>query len=184
VIVCRNDDEVSKISRAGQIVKSSLDEVAAAVRPGISTWELNEIAERTTLRLEGKPAFKGYRGFPACLCTSVNNEVVHGIPRRDRVLKEGDIIGIDYGASYQGYFADSARTVPVGFTPSGKTADLIDSTKKSLELAISVVKPGGYIQDIGRAIENFIRPKGFGIVQDYVGHGIGTHPHEEPAVPH
>lgn len=184
MVVVRNDEEIEKIAIAGGIVKASLDAVEKAIRPGISTWELNDIAERTTLEMGGKPAFKGYRGFPACLCTSVNEEVVHGIPKRDRILKANDIIGIDYGASYQGYFADSARTVPVGFEPSGRLAALIGATKTSLELAIAACKAGGYVQDIGRTIENFIQPMGFGIVEDYVGHGIGTKPHEEPPVPH
>jgi len=184
MIVLRNQDEVAKIRQASQIVKKSLDEVEAAIRPGITSWELNEIAEKTTLALGGKPAFKGYRGFPACLCVSINEEVVHGIPRKDRVLKEGDVVGIDYGASWQGYFGDSARTIPVGFKPTGKLGDLISSTRESLNRAISAVKPGNYVQDISRAIEDYIAPKGFGIVRDYVGHGIGTQPHEEPPIPH
>lgn len=184
MIFLRNHDEIEKIRQAAQIVRKSLDEVEAAIRPGLTTWDLNEIAEKATLKLGGKPAFKGYRGFPACLCTSINNEVVHGIPRKDRVLKEGDIIGIDYGASFQGYFGDSARTVPVGFTPDGKLKDLIDSTRESLKRAIAAIRVGGFVQDISRAIEDYISPKGFGIVKDYVGHGIGTKPHEEPPIPH
>ncbi len=184
MIIIRNEDEIHKLAEAGKIVKLSLDAVQEAIKPGVTTWQLNEIAEKATLKLGGKPAFKGYRGFPACLCTSVNDEVVHGIPRKDRVLKEGDIIGIDYGASWQGYFADSARTVPVGFAPTGKLADLISATEQSLKAAISVVKDGVFVQDIGRAIEGVINPKGFGIVQDYVGHGIGTKPHEDPPIPH
>lgn len=184
MIILKNSEEIEKMFKAAQIVKLSLDEVEQAIRPGITTMQLNDIAEKTTLKLGGKPAFKGYRGFPACLCTSVNNEVVHGIPRKDCVLKEGDIIGIDYGASWQGYFGDSARTIPVGFKPAGRLADLIDSTKESLVRAIEQVKVGNYVQDISRAIEEFIEPKGFGIVKDYVGHGIGTKPHEEPAIPH
>lgn len=184
MIVLRNQDEIAKIRTAAQIVRKSLDEVEAAIKPGLSTWALNEIAESTTLKLGGKPAFKGYRGFPACLCVSVNNEVVHGIPSKDRILKEGDIVGIDYGASWQGYFGDSARTVPVGFKPTGKIQDLLESTRKALELAISAIKPGRFVQDISRAIEDYIEPKGFSIVKDYVGHGIGTQPHEEPPIPH
>lgn len=184
MIVLRNEEEISKIRQASQIVRKSLDEVEAAIRPGISTWELNDIAERTTLALGGKPAFKGYRGFPACLCVSINEEVVHGIPSKNRILKEGDIIGIDYGASWQGYYGDSARTVPVGFKPAGQIKDLIDTTKESLKRAISAVKAGHFVQDISRAIQDYVEPKGFGIVRDYVGHGIGTQPHEEPPIPH
>lgn len=182
--VIRNQSEIEKIRKASQIVRESLDAVEAAIRPGVSTWELNEIAEKTTLQLGGKPAFKGYRGFPACLCVSINDEVVHGIPRKDRILKEGDIVGIDYGASWEGYFGDSARTIPVGFKPSGTTLDLLETTKRSLELAIEAIKPGRFVQDISRAIQNYVTPKGFGIVRDYVGHGIGTQPHEEPPIPH
>lgn len=184
MIILRSEEEIAKLAKAGEIVKLSLDEVQAAVRPGITTWELNEIAEKTTLKLGGKPAFKGYRGFPACLCTSVNNEVVHGIPRKDRVLKEGDIIGIDYGASWEGYFGDSARTVPVGFTPKGRVADLVNETKEALAAAIAVVRPDAFVQDIGKAIEKVVKPYKFGIVEDYVGHGIGTKPHEDPPIPH
>jgi len=184
MIVIRNPDEIEKIRRAAQIVKNSLDEVEAAIRPGLSTWQLNEIAEQTTLKLGAKPAFKGYRGFPACLCVSVNDEVVHGIPRKDRIIKEGDIVGIDYGACFEGYYGDSARTIPVGFKPSGKIQDLLESTKLSLQKGIEAIKPGKHVQDISRAIEAIIAPKGFGIVRDYVGHGIGTKPHEDPPIPH
>jgi methionyl aminopeptidase len=184
MIVIRNPDEIEKIRRAAQIVKASLDEVEAAIGPGLSTWQLNEIAEQATLKLGAKPAFKGYRGFPACLCVSVNEEVVHGIPRKDRIIKEGDIVGIDYGACFEGYYGDSARTIPVGFKPSGKIQDLLESTKLSLQKGIEAIKPGKHVQDISRAIEAIIAPKGFGIVRDYVGHGIGTKPHEDPPIPH
>jgi methionyl aminopeptidase len=184
MIVIRNPDEIEKIRRAARIVKASLDEVEAAMRPGLSTWQLNEIAEQATLKLGAKPAFKGYRGFPACLCVSVNEEVVHGIPRKDRIIKEGDIVGIDYGACFEGYYGDSARTIPVGFKPSGKIQDLLESTKLSLQKGIEAIKPGRHVQDISRAIEAVIAPKGFGIVRDYVGHGIGTKPHEDPPIPH
>jgi methionyl aminopeptidase len=115
---------------------------------------------------------------------SVNDEVVHGIPRKDRIIKEGDIVGIDYGACFEGYYGDSARTVPVGFKPSGKIQDLLESTKLSLQKGIEAIKVGRHVQDISRAIEAVIAPKGFGIVRDYVGHGIGTKPHEDPPIPH
>lgn len=184
MIVLRGPEEIEKIHRAAQIVKISLDEVEQAIRPGISTWGLNEIAEKTTLKLGGKPAFKGYRGFPACLCTSINEEVVHGIPKKNRILKEGDIIGIDYGAQWNGYFGDCARTIPVGFKPEGKIKELLEITKESLERAIQAIQVGHYVRDISKAIEDFVSPKGFGIVKDYVGHGIGTQPHEEPSIPH
>ncbi len=184
MIVIRNPDEIEKIRRAAQIVRASLDEVEAAIRPGLTTWQLNEIAEQATLKMGAKPAFKGYRGFPACLCVSVNEEVVHGIPRKDRIIKEGDIVGIDYGATLEGYYGDSARTVPVGFKPSGKIQDLLESTKLSLQKGIEAIRPGRHVQDISKAIEAIIAPKGFGIVRDYVGHGIGTKPHEDPPIPH
>ncbi len=184
MIFIRKPDEIERIRKAAQIVKASLDEVEDAIRPGVTTWELNDIAEATTLKLGGKPAFKGYRGFPACLCTSVNDEVVHGIPRKDRILKEGDLIGIDYGASFEGYFGDSARTIPVGFKPSGRVAELIETTREALELGIQAARSGGYVSDIGRAIEKLVKPRRFGIVEDYVGHGIGRQPHEDPPIPH
>lgn len=184
MIFIRNEDEISKIRKACAVVKASLDEVEAAIKPGMTTWQLNEIAEKVTLKMGAKPAFKGYRGFPACLCTSVNNEVVHGIPRKDRILKEGDIIGIDYGASWEGYYGDSARTVAVGFNPTGRTAELLETTRKALEVGIVAAKAGNFVQDIGKAIETLVKPKKFGIVEDYVGHGIGTNPHEDPPIPH
>jgi len=184
MIIIRNAEEIEKIRKAAQIVKTSLDEVEAAMRPGMSTWDLNDIAEATTIKLGGKPAFKGYRGFPACLCVSVNEEVVHGIPRKDRIIKEGDLVSIDYGASWQGYFGDSARTIALGFRPTGKVEDLLLTTRESLKRAIAAIKPGKFVQDISRAIQDLVEPKGFGIVRDYVGHGIGTQPHEEPPIPH
>jgi methionyl aminopeptidase len=184
VIILRNEDEIQKIKDSAQIVKASLDAAEAAIEPGITTWDLNEIAEKKTIELGGKPAFKGYRGFPACLCTSVNNAIVHGIPRKDEVLKKGDIIGIDYGVNLGGYFGDSARTIAVGFEPEGRLKELIETTEKAFQLGVEAVRAGGFVQDIGRAIEDFVAPKGFGIVKDYVGHGIGTQPHEDPAIPH
>lgn len=184
MIIIRNEEEIRKIQAAAQIVRKSLDEVEAKIRPGITTWELNQVAEATTLKLGGKPAFKGYRGFPACLCVSINEEVVHGIPRKDRILKEGDIVGIDYGVNLNGYFGDSARTCPVGFSPEGRLKELLETTKESLARGISAIKPGGFVQNISKAIQDFVEPKGFGIVRDYVGHGIGTQPHEDPPIPH
>ena len=184
MIFVRSPEEIEKIRKASQIVKASLDAVEQAIRPGISTWELNDIAEATTVKLGGKPAFKGYRGFPACLCTSINEEVVHGIPRKDRILNVGDLIGIDYGASFEGYFGDSARTIPVGFKPEGRLFDLLATTREALNVGIQAAKAGGFVSDIGKAIENLVKPHSFGIVEDYVGHGIGRQPHEDPPIPH
>lgn len=169
--------------RAGQVVREVLELVRGLVKPGATTLDLEKAAEARIKELGAKPAFKGYHGFPCVLCTSVNSEVVHGIPSAKRVLKEGDIVSVDCGAIIDGYFGDSAITVPVGQKIAPDTARLLKVTEDSLHKAISVVKPGATLGDIGAAVQTVVEAEGFSVVRDFVGHGIGSNMHEDPQVP-
>lgn len=182
MVALRSAREIERIRDASKIVAESLLAVKEAVKPGVSTHDLDQIAEKTTLKLGGRPAFKGYLGFPACLCTSVNNRVVHGIPRRDEVLAEGDIIGIDYGVEKDGYYGDSAMTVAVGAI-SEAAARLAKVTEECLNLEIAQAVVGNRISDIGHACQVHAEAAGYAVVREFVGHGIGTKPHEDPQVP-
>ena len=169
--------------RAGQVVREVLELVRGLVRPGATTLDLEKAAEARCNELGAKPAFKGYHGFPCVLCTSVNSEVVHGIPSAKRVLKEGEIVSVDFGAFVDGYCGDAAITVPVGEKIDPKTARLLDVTEASLNAAIAVVKPGATLGDVGWAVQKVVEAEGFSVVRDFVGHGIGSHMHEDPQVP-
>ena len=169
--------------RAGQVVREVLELVRGLVRPGATTLDLEKAAEARCNELGAKPAFKGYHGFPCVLCTSVNSEVVHGIPSAKRVLKEGEIVSVDFGAFVDGYCGDAAITVPVGEKIDPKTARLLDVTEASLNAAIAVVKPGATLGDVGWAVQKVVEAEGFSVVRDFVGHGIGSHMHEDPHVP-
>lgn len=183
MIQLKSAREIEVMAEGGRILATALEHTRAAVRPGISTGELDAIAEEYIRRHEGAlPAFKGLYGFPATLCTSVNNEIVHGIPSRSRVLKEGDIVSIDIGVKYKGYYTDMAATVPVGEVDA-RTAKLLEVTAKSLEVGIAAAQPGNHIGDIGAAVQRVVEAAGFSVVRTLVGHGIGTEPHEEPQVP-
>jgi len=151
------------------------------VAPGVTTEELDRVAEAEIRRQGARPAFIGYRGYPKTLCTSVNDEVVHGIPGK-RALKEGDVVGIDCGAVVDGYFGDAARTIAVGAIPA-ETAKLVETTRKALMAGIAAVRPGGRVSDIGAAVEAVALVHGYGVVRDFVGHGVGTALHEEPQIP-
>ena len=174
--------EIAKLREANLIVADVLDTLEAAAKPSMSTWELNDIADKRLKHLKGESAFLGYHGYPAVLCTSVNEVVVHGIPRRDVVLKSGDILSIDFGAFKDGWCGDSARTIPIGdVTPAAKT--LMRITRESLERAIAVCVPGSRLGDIGWAVQSHAEAHGYSVVRQFVGHGIGHKMHEEPHVP-
>ena len=167
---------------AGRIVALTLLELEDRIRPGMTTADLDLIAELTANAMGGIAAFKGYRGFPASLCASVNDEIVHGIPNANRVLNSGDIVSLDFGVVFQGYYGDAAITVGVGEI-SPEAAELLKTTKESLEAAIRQVKSGNKLSDIGHAVQVHAEKHGFSVVRQYVGHGIGRHMHEPPQIP-
>lgn len=168
--------------RAGSVVAQILLEISDLVKPGATTADLDLFAQTRTKELGAKPAFKGYHGFPATLCVSVNEEVVHGIPSKKRILKDGDIVGIDFGVILDGWFGDSARTFPVGKV-SHEAEKLLEITEKSLYLGIEQARPGNHLFDIGHAVQNFVESHGYSVVREFVGHGIGKSLHEDPQVP-
>ena len=177
----RTEREINLIAESAQIVGDTLDILSGKVKPGITLMELDTLAEKFIRSQDAVPAFKGYMGFPATLCISVDDEVVHGIPS-DKVLNDGQIVGIDCGAVKNGYYGDSARTFAVG-NISNEDKDLIDTTQKALYHGIEKAVPGNYVSDIGHAIQAYVEPKGYSIVRELVGHGIGTNLHEDPQVP-
>jgi methionyl aminopeptidase len=181
MITLRGNEELEKLEEASRIVLETLDIVERSIAPGVTTEELDRIAEAEIRRQGARPAFVGYRGYPKTLCTSINEEVVHGIPGR-RVLKEGDIIGIDCGAVVDGYYGDAARTLPVGRI-SADREQLLRVTRSALEAGIAAARPGGRVSDIGAAVEAVALAHGYGVVRDFVGHGVGTALHEEPQIP-
>lgn len=180
MIVCKSASEIAKMRAANALVADVLARVAAAVAPGVTTRELDTVAERLVRNGGAVPAFKGYRGYPATLCASVNEQVVHGIPSV-RPLAEGDILSIDMGVKLNGYYGDSAITVPVGRI-SDDAERLLRVTHEALELGIAQVRVGGRISDIGHAIQQHVESHGFSVVREFVGHGIGAALHEEPQI--
>ena len=183
MINCKSQAEVEKMRRSGRIVRQVLQEVKAMVAPGVSTMDLERAAEDKIRDLGAKPAFKGYYDYPCVLCTSVNNEIIHGIPSEKRVLKEGDIVSIDCGVVLDGYYGDSAITVPVGGKVSDELKKLLEVTETSLKKAIEEVRLGKTVGDVGAAVQEYVEANGFSVVRDFVGHGIGTRLHEDPQVP-
>ena len=181
-IQLRSAAELEKMYRAGLAVHEVLNAVRAQVRPGVTTMDLEEFAEDLIAKKPGRAAFKGYRGYPCVLCTSVNSEVVHGIPSPKRVLKEGDIVSVDFGLVVDGYYGDAAITVPVGAIDE-KAAQLLKTTEESLKAGIAVVRPGATLGDVGAAVQKVVEGQGFSVVRDFVGHGIGVQMHEDPQVP-
>lgn len=178
----KTPDEIALMREAGRIVCEILDELEKAVAPGVTTWELDQLSEDLIYKKGAKPAFKGYQKFPCCLCASINEEVVHGIPSKKRKLAEGDLMKLDFGVVYKGYYGDSARTVPVGkVTPQAQA--LVDATRESLYQGIAAMRAGNRIGDIGHAVQTCVEKRGFSVVQDFVGHGIGKKLHEHPQVP-
>jgi methionyl aminopeptidase len=181
MIIIKSASEVAIMRVAGSIVAIVLEELRRMIRPGISTNDLNQRAEQLTKRYKAIPAFKDYNGFPASLCTSVNDVVVHGIPG-NRILKNGDIVGLDFGVVYENFYGDSAITVPVGeIAPEIK--NLLEVTRDSLYKGIEKAIPGNRLYDISGAIQEHVEKHGFSIVRDFVGHGIGRHMHESPQIP-
>ena len=168
--------------RAGQVVREVLELLRGQVKPGVTTMDLEKIAAGRLDQLGVKAAFKGYGGYPCVLCASVNSEVVHGIPSPKRVLKDGDIVSLDFGAFVEGYCGDAAITVPVGVI-APETARLLKVTEASLKAAIEVVRPGATLGDVGYAVQKVVEAEGFSVVRDFVGHDIGVHMHEDPQVP-
>jgi methionyl aminopeptidase len=181
VIVCRSAAEIDRMARVNALVARVLAELEAMVAPGVTTADLDALAEQRLREAGAAPAFKGYHGYPATICASVNEEVVHGIPS-GRPLADGDIVSIDMGAKLDGFYGDSAVTVPVG-TISPEAATLLAVTQASLYEGLNAVKAGGRLSDIGAAVQRHVEAHGFTVVREFVGHGIGTALHEEPQIP-
>ena len=180
-IIIKSDEEIATMRQAGKIVAEILKILSEQVRPGMKTKELDIIAEREVERLGAKPSFKGYRGFPANLCVSVNDEIVHGIPG-ERVLNEGDIVSLDFGAIYEGFQGDAAVTVAVGEV-SPEVRQLMETAKGSLEAGMASAYPGARLGDVSTAIQNYAESRGYSVVREYTGHGIGHDMHEDPQIP-
>ena len=180
MIVCKSPAEIEKMRAASQLVAQVLEALAAMVEPGISTADLDAAAEQRVRAAGAEPAFKGYRGYPATLCASANEQVIHGIPNRTP-LKAGDIISLDMGVKLNGFYGDSAVTVPVGVVDD-RARELLRVTQEALQKGIAQVRVGGRISDIGHAIQKHVEAHGFSVVREFVGHGIGSSLHEEPQI--
>lgn len=185
MIIIKTDNEIKVMRQANRIIAVLLTEINEKIKPGVTTYELDVWAEERIKSFDAKPGFKGYmygnRMFPATLCTSVNDEVVHGVPSKQKVLREGDIIGIDVGCIYKGFYGDGAYTYPVG-NISDEAQHLMDTCQKALYLGIERARRGNRVNDISTAIDRFVSPRGYGIVRDLTGHGVGRKLHEEPQI--
>jgi methionyl aminopeptidase len=182
MVICKSPAELEKMYQAGLIVWGGLEKMRAMVKPGLATKDLDEFAEAYTVERHARPAFKGYRGFPGSVCTSINQEVVHGIPSASRRVREGDILSMDFGVELNGYYADAALTVPVGKV-APQREKLMRVTRESLEHAIDKVRLGNRLGDVSAAVQQWVEENGFSVVREFVGHGIGTRMHEDPQVP-
>jgi methionyl aminopeptidase len=182
-IVCKSAAEIEKMRRSGRIVHDVLDHLRTLVAPGVTTMHLERAAEQRMKDLGAKPAFKGYFDYPCVLCTSVNEEIVHGIPSEKRVLQAGEIVSIDCGVVLEGYYGDAAITVPVDDSITPELRKLLEVTEASLYRAIEAARIGNAVGDVGAAVQEFVEANGFSVVREFVGHGIGTRLHEEPQVP-
>ena len=182
-IVCKSAAEIEKMRRSGRIVREVLDHVRTLVAPGVTTMDLERAAEQKMKDLGAKPAFKGYFDYPCVLCTSINEEIVHGIPSEKRVLKAGDIVSIDCGVVLDGYYGDAAITVPVDGSITPELSKLLEVTEASFYRGIEAARIGNAVGDVGAAVQEFVEANGFSVVREFVGHGIGTRLHEEPQVP-
>lgn len=182
MIVCKSPSELLIMERCNKLARKILNELEEMIKPGITTKDIDRFAEERSKKEDGVPAFKGYRGFPASICTSLNEEVVHGIPSDQVVLEEGDIVSLDFGILMDGFYGDAAVTYPVGHV-SEKARKLIEVTKKALKAGIDKAVAGGRVSDISHAIQTAAEGKGFSVVKDFVGHGIGSSLHEDPQIP-
>jgi len=182
MVILKSLQEIEKIRKAGLVVADVLRELRQLIKPGVSTVELDTFAEKIIYAAGAKPAFKGYRGYPRTLCTSVNEQVIHGIPSKDVILKAGDLLSIDVGAVVDGFYGDAAVTVPVG-TIRPEAERLMRVTEEALTLGIAEAKPGNRLYDISSAIQRHVETNGFSVVREFVGHGIGRSLHEDPQVP-
>src|SRR5579872_1144598 len=182
-IVCKSAAEIEKMRRSGHIVREVLDYLRGLVMPGVTTMDLERAAEKKIAEFGAKPAFKGYFDYPCVLCTSINEEIVHGIPSAKRALKAGDIVSIDCGVVLDGYYGDSAITVAVGDSVAPELRKLLEVTEASLYKGIQQVLIGNSVGDVGAAVQEYVEANGFSVVREFVGHGIGTKLHEEPQVP-
>ncbi|HEX4485061.1 MAG TPA: type I methionyl aminopeptidase [Terriglobales bacterium] len=182
-IVCKSGAEIEKMRRSGRLVREVLNHLREMVKPGVSTMDLERAAEKKIKDAGAKPAFKGYFDYPAVLCTSINEEIVHGIPSEKRVLKTGDIVSIDCGVVMEGYYGDAAITVAVDGAVKPEVQKLLEVTEASLYKGIEQARVGNSIGDVGAAVQEFVEASGFSVVREFVGHGIGTKLHEEPQIP-
>jgi methionyl aminopeptidase len=182
VIIFKSPEEIEKMRKAGHIVARTIERLEVAVAPGMTTAHLDALAERIIREAGAVPSFKGYRGFPGTICTSLNEQVVHGIPGK-RTIKEGDILKLDVGAVWEGYHADSAISVFVGEPPSDIAEKLVRVTEESLESGIAMLQPGGRLSDVGHAVQQVVEGAGFSCVREYAGHGVGRALHEDPQIP-
>jgi methionyl aminopeptidase len=182
-IVCKSTSEIEKMRRSGHIVREVLDFLRGIVAAGVTTMDLERAAEKKIRELGAKPAFKGYYDYPCVLCTSVNEEIVHGIPSEKRMLKSGDIVSIDCGVVLDGYYGDAAITVPVNGGVKPEVQKLLEVTEASLYKGIEQARVGNAVGDVGAAVQEYVEAHGFSVVREFVGHGIGTKLHEEPQVP-
>lgn len=182
MITLKSREEIEKIRRACLIVAEVLERLREEIRPGITTWDLNRLSEELARKKKAKPAFKGYRGYPYALCTSINEEIVHGMPSKKRFLREGDIISLDFGVVVDGFYGDAAITVPVGKVNS-RAEKLCRVTEEALYKGIAEARVGNRLSDISHAIQSHVEKEGFSVVREFVGHGIGRFLHEDPQIP-
>lgn len=183
MITIKNAVEIDKMTKAGIVLSDTMNKIAEQIQPGVNAHTLDKIAEDFLLAHGCKPSFKGLYGYPFSICSSINHEVIHGFPTKDKVLQNGDIISIDIGCQYEGYYSDMARTFPVGDMVSDNKKKLIAVTAQALQIAIQTAKPGNRIGDIGFAVQEYAEKHGYQVVKEYVGHGIGLSPHEDPQIP-